>query len=329
MENRYFTYEEFIAKETEKRALKRTALAIGLSVLVYFAASFATGYLLSYPTSLLLKTVTTVEMYDVVYESYIGLCYLIPMLLPIIPIVLIVKIPLRVAIPMRRVPARVAVPGVMAAFSSSVVGIIIASVLLTFFQTIGFAYDVPMPTIPSTEIGKIMYLLIISVLPAIFEEILFRGFILQSLRRFGDLYAVIISALIFALYHGNFNQLPNAFIMGVAIAFLAVRTGSLIPGMILHFINNFAATAIDIYVLQNANEVVSALVNLGYIAVYFIVGIIGIVVLLATQNGFFTLKKSDSPLTAGERIKAFFLQPVSLVGILLMFVFCFTYFVKI
>ena len=250
------------------------------------------------------------------------------MVLPLIPMALIVKIPLRVAIPMRRVPARVAIPGVMAAFGVSVAGIIIASVLLTFFQSMGLSYDVSMPPIPNTEIGRVMYLVILSVLPAIFEEILFRGYILQSLRRFGDFYAVLISALIFALFHGNFTQLPNAFVMGVAMAFLAVRTGSLIPVMILHFINNFAATALDVYVLQNANELVEVLVSLGYIAAYFIVGIIGIVILLTTQNGFFTLKKSDSPLTVGERVKAFFLQPVSLVGMLLMFALCFTYFVQ-
>lgn len=327
MENRYFTYEEFVVKQTEKTALKRTALAIGLAILTYFVSSFAIGTILSYPAKLLLDVVPTVELYDVVYECYIGLCYLIPMILPLIPIALIVKIPLRVAIPMRRVPARVAIPGVMAAFGASVVGIIIASVLLTFFQSMGFGYDVSMPAIPDTEIGRLMYLVILSVLPSIFEEILFRGYILQSLRRFGDFYAVLISALIFALFHGNFTQLPNAFVMGVAIAFLAVRTGSLIPGMILHFINNFAITALDIYVLQNANELVEVLVSLGYIAAYFIVGIIGIVVLLITQNGFFALKKSDSPLTVGERVKAFFLQPVSLVGMLLMFALCFTYFV--
>ncbi len=328
MENTNFTYEEFMLKQREKTSLKRTALAIGLSFIIYVLSSWSVGYLLSFPTLQLLSIVPNVVLYDVVYESYVGLCYLIPILLPIIPIALIVKIPLHVAIPMRRVPARVAIPGVMAAFGASVVGIIIASVLLTFFQSMGFGYDVPMPAIPDTEIGRVMYLVILSVLPSIFEEILFRGYILQSLRRFGDFYAVLISALIFALFHGNFTQLPNAFVMGVAIAFLAVRTGSLIPGMILHFINNFAATALDIYVLQNANELVEVLVSLGYIAAYFIVGIIGIVVLLTTQNGFFTLKKSDSPLTVGERVKAFFLQPVSLVGMLLMFALCFTYFVQ-
>lgn len=329
MENTNFTYEEFMLKQRERLALKRTALAIGLSFIIYVLASWSVGYLLSFPASQLLAIVPNIELYDVVYESYVGLCYLIPILLSIIPIALIVKIPFHVAIPMRRVPARVAIPGGMAVFTSTVAGILLVSVLMSMFRTAGLGYDVPSSPVPNTEIGRIMYLIIVSVLPAIFEEIFIRGFVLQSLRRFGDLYAVVISALIFGLCHANFNQLPNATLMGLALAFLAVRTGSLIPGMIAHFINNFAISLVDIYVLQEANEMVDTLVSLGYIATYLVVGVVGIVILLTTQNGFFTLKRSDSPLTAGERIKAFFLQPVLLSGILLMIALCFKYFVKI
>ena len=327
MEYKFFDYESFIIKQNEKRALKRTALAVGLSIIIYFVASFCSGYLLGYPASYLLEQVTTVEMYDVVYEVYTMVCYLLPMVLAIIPIAVLTKIPARVAIPMRRVPARVTIPSVMFTLGCSVIGVLITSILMTVFQSAGLGYNVEMPPVPQTNVGIVMYLITISVLPAIFEELLFRGYMLQSLRRFGDWFAVIISATVFALFHGNFAQLPNAFIIGLALGFIAVRTGSLIPGMILHFINNFVASALDIFVLSDVNEITEAIISLAYIGVYFLFGIIGFVTLVSTQPGFFSLRKSDSPLTKGELAKTFLLQPVALTGMLLMFAFCFTYFV--
>ena len=116
--------------------------------------------------------------------------------------------------------------------------------------------------------------------------------------------------------------------MGVTIAFLAVKTGSLIPGMILHFINNFGASVLDVFLISKTeNEVLAGIYSLGYMGLYFFVGIIGIIILLVRDDKFFTLVPYKSPLTVGQRTKAFFLQPVALTGIVLMLVFCCTFFV--
>lgn len=329
MENNFFDYENYTIVQGEKKELKRTALAIGLSVIIFFVSSYLAGYALAVPTSYLLQMVPTVELYDVVYELYTAIIYALPLLLAMIPIPLLTRIPRRVALPMKKPQARVAVPGIMAALGSSVIGITIASILLALFQTAGLGYDVPTPPVPETNIGVLMYIFTLSVLPAILEEMLFRGYILQSLRRFGDLFAIMLSALIFALSHANFAQLPNAFIMGIAIAFLTVKTGSLIPGMILHFINNFGASVLDVFVISKLeNDVLAGICSLGYMALYFLVGIAGFIILVVRDDKFLSLIPSDSPLTAGQRIKAFFLQPVALTSIVLMFVLCCTFFVK-
>ncbi len=326
-ENTYVDYEALAVKYREKKALKRTALSIGLSIIVFFASSFIFGAVLALVTGYLLTLAKTVEVYDIIYEAYIGLSYLLPMISAFIPVMLLVRIPLKVALPFKRTPIAVATPATLAGLGCSTVGVFIASVLLSFFQSAGFDYNVTQPEIPETMVGKLMYVFIIGVLPAIFEEFLFRGYMLQSLRRFGDVFAIIISSLIFALFHGNFAQLPNAFIMGVAFAFIAVRTGSIATGMVIHFINNSVITVLDIFLLSNLDEITSGMLTLVYLAVYFLFGVIGFVVLLAKFPKFFQIRKSTSPLSAGERAKAFFLQPVSLIGLILMFGMCFTYFV--
>ena len=326
MEYKFFDYETFIAKQTEKRALKRTALAIGLSIITYFLSTFVVNYLLFAPTLYLLDRVTTIEMYDVVYECYTILSYMLPIILSALPIIFIVRIPFRVAFPIRRVPARVSIPAVMTIFGCTTIGITITAVLLSIFSSTGLNYDVPSPAVPQTTIGLVLYFVHISVLPAFLEEFLSRGLILQSLRRFGDWFAIIISALVFALTHANFLQLSNAFILGIALGFVTVRTGSIAVGMVFHFLNNFIISAIDIFITPNVNMVNASIVNLAYLGICFLMAVIGVSILISTVPGFFELRKPDSPLTRGERTKAFFLQPVSLTALLLLFGFCFKFF---
>ena len=106
MENNFFDYESYMIAERERTALKRTALAIGLSVIIFFVSSYLAGYALATPTYYILESVPTVELYDVVYELYTALIYALPLLLAIIPIPLLTRIPLKVALPMRKPQAR-------------------------------------------------------------------------------------------------------------------------------------------------------------------------------------------------------------------------------
>jgi len=82
--------------------------------------------------------------------------------------------------------------------------------------------------------------LMICVQPAIFEELAFRGVILSALEPvIGNGEALLVSAMMFAILHLAIPSIPHLFIMGVALAWLKQRSGSLYPGMVLHFSHNF------------------------------------------------------------------------------------------
>lgn len=82
-------------------------------------------------------------------------------------------------------------------------------------------------------------LLVIAVLPAIFEEALFRGVILNSSEgSLGTVRTVLIVGFVFSLFHGSPEQTVYQFLAGCAFALVAVRSGSIVPGMIMHFLNN-------------------------------------------------------------------------------------------
>jgi len=78
------------------------------------------------------------------------------------------------------------------------------------------------------------------IFAALSEEMVFRGFLQVTLERRGDVTrAVLMSSLAWTMIHLNPWWAVQIFIMGVIIGFLAWRTGSIIPGIIVHAINNF------------------------------------------------------------------------------------------
>jgi sodium transport system permease protein len=82
-------------------------------------------------------------------------------------------------------------------------------------------------------------LLVLAVLPAVCEELAFRGLILGGLRRrFQPWVAVLLSSFLFALHHFNVFQFVPTFIMGVILGLLAWRSGSVLPGMVFHALHN-------------------------------------------------------------------------------------------
>ena len=81
-------------------------------------------------------------------------------------------------------------------------------------------------------------LAVVALLPAIFEEIFFRGVLLHGLKNFSQTCAVLLCGALFALYHQNPAQTVYQFCCGAAFALVAIRAKSILPTVLSHFINN-------------------------------------------------------------------------------------------
>ena len=89
---------------------------------------------------------------------------------------------------------------------------------------------------------------VIALLAPVVEEVVFRGAILRALlssmqSKWG---AICISAALFALIHFNPAQTPHAFLMGLLMGWLYMRTGSIVPGVVFHWANNTVAYLIAV-----------------------------------------------------------------------------------
>jgi sodium transport system permease protein len=81
--------------------------------------------------------------------------------------------------------------------------------------------------------------LLLAVLPAICEELAFRGFILSGLRHLGSKrWAIGLTAVFFGIAHGMIQQSISAAVLGLVLGYIAVQTGSLVPCMLFHMTYN-------------------------------------------------------------------------------------------
>ena len=102
-----------------------------------------------------------------------------------------------------------------------------------------FGYTPASPAVPSMSGAKIIpALLFIAVLPACLEELFFRGIVFHGMKKFGNVAAVLASAGLFALYHQSPAQTIYQFICGACFALIALRSGSILPTVVSHFVNN-------------------------------------------------------------------------------------------
>jgi len=102
----------------------------------------------------------------------------------------------------------------------------------------------------------------VAVVPAIIEEIVFRGVILSGFKGAGAFKAIFLSGLYFGIMHLNFYQLFYAFPMGIILAILVYYSESIFASILSHFVINFSQIAFSYmlmpYVSQNEEYIQEA-----------------------------------------------------------------------
>ena len=117
----------------------------------------------------------------------------------------------------------------------------------------------------------------------VFEELLFRGAITRELlRRYPTWMAIVVSALLFGVAHLNPVQAVCGFLLGILLAWVYVRTGSLLPGLLIHVVNNGLSASVD--AAYPGAETMSGLLPMGWRVVGMVVAVVVLVVALRRMN---------------------------------------------
>jgi membrane protease YdiL (CAAX protease family) len=120
------------------------------------------------------------------------------------------------------------------------IGIVIGAAYINSFMVSFIDFGTLFETDPLTSpVRVLMTFISIAVVPALSEEFLFRGCILSNLLPYGKNTAILFSALLFALMHGNFAQFFYTFIAGIVLGAVYVKTDSIWAPTFIHLFNNF------------------------------------------------------------------------------------------
>ncbi len=183
----------------------------------------------------------------------------------------------------------------------------ISGLFINYADALGFELTAPDFEVPSDFFGRLVYLVSIAVAPALIEEFAFRGTVLQPLRRYGDRFAIIASAVFFAILHGNLVQAPFAFIAGLGIGYAVCITNSLWTGVLIHFCNNLYSVLTAFMVEDIADEnLLNSIYMIVMIALYA-VSILG--------SAIFMLLKEKRKLTPSFTVSNGFQKATALISI--------------
>ncbi len=167
---------------------------------------------------------------------------------------------------------------------------------------------------PDDAFGKVLYAVEIAIIPPLCEEFAVRGVVMQPLRRYGDRFAIIASALVFAVMHGNLVQAPFAFIVGMVIGYAVCVTGTMWTGVLIHFMNNGFSALLEIIGESTAQNVVYyAILLLSFV----LAGLCGAVLILK-YRGSLKISSNKGALTGGEKGRSFMFTVPMVIAFLIM-----------
>ncbi|MCR5639899.1 MAG: CPBP family intramembrane metalloprotease [Lachnospiraceae bacterium] len=155
------------------------------------------------------------------------------------------------------------------------------------FQLVGINTAMTVESLVSNT--SVLSAIVMAVCAPIVEELLFRKLLIDRMHVYGGRVAVVTSALMFGLFHGNFSQFFYAFFLGLVWGYVYYKTGKVIYTILMHMITNFCGGVIAPMLVRGVDLTGDplALVTspsffglLLYEAVMFAVAIIGLVLFI-------------------------------------------------
>ncbi len=313
----------------QKKQLRRDANYVGLTMLAVTAAmqlvySVVTVFL-SF-TGVLAPNAVTLDdlgMGNTAYLCYYACIYAVSMAAPAVLVAFCCRRRYFPLSPAKPCAPGVAFGGTLAAIGGCMLTSLVVSYLLSYLSQFG----VPIPEQPQLMVDSptslVLCLVVMAVLPALLEELVFRGYVLRALRPYGDLYAVLVSAALFGLIHSNIQQVPFAFVVGILLGWLYVSTDNIWLPVTVHFCNNAVSVLLE-YLGFSLSEFQFGMLNMLVIGGLIALGLVGTVVLCVRHPEVFRLGRNSTSLTTGERVGTLFTAPAFIIAlvvfILLMWV---------
>ena len=151
----------------------------------------------------------------------------------------------RAPLPLGKPRPGATVPTLLAGMAVASLGSLLSSLLQLVMGRAGWELEEVQPSFSQNPLLNLVILLGMTLCAALAEEIAFRGFLLGFLRRWGDGFAIVLSAVVFAFSHSTLLQALPAFLSGLAFGYFTLVSRSLWPSVAAHLCYNGLAIAVN------------------------------------------------------------------------------------
>jgi membrane protease YdiL (CAAX protease family) len=301
-------------QETEKIHLRKTMTQVGVTLILFLAIVLVLSFIIR-----IFITITGYNPFEATgsFAEIISsvLEFIISASANIIPAIYLFNVldtPFNLA-GMFRIPDKQKVVHSLGLFVGVlIISLVIVNFITGFFTELGLEPIQPKYEIPTSPFAMILFVISIAIAPPLFEEFVFRGVILHSLRKFGDGFAIFVTAILFGAMHQTIPQAINAFIIGLALGFFVVKTGSLWTGILLHFVNNLLATT-GMLAEMTGNDVFNFINGL-LILTLLVLMVRSYVDYFKNKQPSFNLNYNNSSLSIPQALSVTFKNPVILIA---------------
>ncbi len=310
-------------QQMESKRLRRDAGYVGLSMLGLTAGMQLTYTILTIGLCLLgildFENITDefLGLSNTHYLMFYSLVYTVAMALPTVLVAICFKQRQFPLSPTKSTTGGVAFFGVLAAVGMCFLANFITSYIVAFFEELGASS----PEMPEMNDGTLtsyfLNLFVMAVLPALLEEMIFRGYYMQVLRPYGDWFAVFMTSILFSLMHGNLQQVPFAFLVGLALGWLLIYTNNIWLPVAVHFINNALSVTLDAIHMNSSEEAYSMIAGV-IMPSLCLIGVLCLLVLFWRYKALFQPLRTFTSLTLRQRIKCFFFSPALLIAVIIL-----------
>ena len=315
----YISQQKFLKLREQKNEIRRFAKIFALAMLGFLVASML--------FSAILEAFGLIDLYysNGTFSSGVGVFY--SLLTVGVPFFIAKKIVYKTPdLPVCSYSAPKANLKTVSIIFLSVLGCL-ASMYVTgyiqmFFEGFGFSFSSGDEPQVNSVVDIIALFIGTAIIPPLVEEFAMRNVVMQPLRKYGNLFAIICSALVFGIFHGTPSQIPFAILCGLFLGYAVIATDSIWTGVIIHAIVNGLSCCYYAILYFTDEEtadtahgfVCLALAGLGFVALLIYIS------KYKTEFNRVISKKGLEEYTLKQKISKFIFAPAMIIAIIVFLI---------
>lgn len=317
MDNKYLEEQrqKVLERRNHEKKIKGLGANTGITLLILLAVSFFLSYVLIIPTfySLYNSSLTFSAAFGIIYSVLsVGGAFLIGSKL-------FKKTNSLGNIPYNPPKDKTkSLLLILIGFGGCLASNYLTAILRTMGEAIGIYSNYTALDDPSSTPDVIMIFIGSAIIPPLVEEFALRGVLLQSLKKYGNVFAIVSSAFVFGVFHGNAVQMPFAFLCGLFLGYAVIASESLWTGVIIHALMNAmscVSSALTYYLDEYASNTffyVGSVLGI-------VLGILALVIYISRYKDDGVLKNQGiaSDISVKDKFGKFISSPIMIVAIII------------